>query len=191
MLGRIRQLIVRLLGIAVILGFLYIAYLGIERVNLGFGTLDTTVTAALVAALTGVFGYWYTQRQITTRTIAEEHRPNKVHLFEKFMDLFEEFQKMQEEESLDSFDPENPPEELAEKFREITRGLLIWGSPRLISAWLRYRRVSLDDSPNVQPLIIMDEVFQAFRVELGNSNSGLEDGDLIRLYLKDPDELTT
>ena len=56
----------------------YGVYILTERIIRGVAQLETTIIAAILASFTGVFGYWYTQRQITSRNIEETHRPHKA-----------------------------------------------------------------------------------------------------------------
>ncbi|MEJ7565029.1 hypothetical protein WKI25_09540 [Acinetobacter baumannii] len=80
------------------------------------------------------------------------------------------------------------PEELKKKFTKLTRGLVLWASPEVIKAYLNFRAIANDNSEN-KILYAMDEVYQAIRKDLSNSNSTLSKGDLIRLNLKNPNEL--
>jgi hypothetical protein len=55
---------------------------------------------------------------------------------------------------------------------------------------MEFRRMPTDrPAGDFSNLWIMDRVLKAFRKELGNNSSGLKRGDLVRILLKDPDEL--
>jgi hypothetical protein len=160
---------------------IYLAYLGL---------VDPNIVAAIVAALTGAFGYWYTQRQTSTRQITEAHRAKKVEIYEKFMDLFDYVMEASKEDSKKKFDPQKPGHEAERLNKQITRGLLIWGSPNLVNKWLEWRRVSNSEvSDRHSTFMAMDQVFRAFRTELDSSNSGLKPLDLVRLFLRNPDDI--
>ena len=73
------------------------------------------------------------------------------------------------------------------KFVQLNRGLILWASPEVIKEYLNFRRIAGQSSENI--LFAVDQVYQAIRKDLSNSNLTLEKGDLIRLNLKDPDEL--
>jgi len=156
-----------------------------------FGTItswlevqDSTVIAAFTTAIFGLSGLWYAQWHSKSRDIAENHRASKIEVYGVFFNLVEKFQA--EEVTDEELEEENLPEWLKSDFTQLNRGLILWASPSVITAWLNFRTVSTSGG-NI--LLAMDEMYKAIRKDLGNSNFGLKAGDLIRIGLKDPDEL--
>ena len=145
---------------------------------------DSSVAAAFTTAIFGLSGLWYAQWHSKSRDIAENHRASKIKVYSIFFDLVEKFQA--EEITDDELEEENLPEWLKKDFTELNRGLILWASPNVITAWLKFRTVSTSGG-NI--LLAMDDMYKAIRKDLGNSNFGLKTGDLIRIGLKDPDEL--
>ncbi|MDO7195474.1 hypothetical protein Q5M49_17585 [Acinetobacter nosocomialis] len=143
--------------------------------------LNPSVGAALVTASLGLVGLWYAQWQSKGRDIAESHRASKIEAYNLFFEIVESFQN-------EEIDSGKLPEELKKKFTKLTRGLVLWASPEVIKAYLNFRAIANDNSEN-KILYAMDEVYQAIRKDLSNSNSTLSKGDLIRLNLKNPNEL--
>ncbi len=146
-------------------------------------SVNPTVAGAFVTGLVGFAGLAYVQWQSKTRDIAESHRASKLEVYSTFFDIAELFQDGSESPLTES--GELPPE-LRKRFLRLNRGLIIWASPNVIKAWQRFKRAS-EAGANV--LFAADDVYQAIRKDLGNSNLGLSRGDLIKLQLKDPDEL--
>ena len=146
-----------------------------------FNTLNGTVAAACVTAIIGLVGLWYSQWQSKSRDIAESHRSSKIDVYNPFFDIVERFQRSQ-----DKVDAEVIIDEAVKKeFTKLNRGLVLWASPEVIQAWLKFKITAASDG-NV--LVAIDQMYKAIRKDLGNSNFGLSPGDLIRLGLKDPNE---
>ncbi len=148
-------------------------------------SLDPSVAAALTTAFLGLLGLGYAQWHSKSRDIAESHRASKIEVYSIFFDIVEKFQhgKIKDEEFADG----NVPDWLRKDFTKLNRGLILWASPGVITGWLRFRRITGSGSGNI--LLAMDQLYKAIRKDLGNSNMGLKVGDLIRIGLKDPDEL--
>jgi hypothetical protein len=149
-----------------------------------FRSLDASVAAALTTAILGLLGLWYSQWHSKSRDIAESHRASKIEVYSTFFDLVEKFQA--EEINQKELSEENLPDWLRSDFAKLNRGLILWASPKVISAWLSFRAVSTSGGNVLQA---MDKMYKAIREDLGNSNVGLKSGDLIRIGLKDPNEL--
>lgn len=173
------------------LGFTLLAILGTLAIWVMFKFLtwlkglDPAITAASVTAMIGLIGLWFSLWHSKSRDIAESHRSSKIEVYSIFFDIVEKFQK--EDSDLANLEEGTLPDWLKEDFTKLNRGMLLWASPKVITAWLKFRRESSLGGANI--LHIVDEVYQAIRSDLGNSNVGLKKGDLIRLSLKNPDEL--
>ncbi|WP_426994622.1 hypothetical protein [Methylomonas sp. CM2] len=146
-----------------------------------FQSLNASVAAALITASLGLFGLWYAQWQSKSRDIAESHRASKIEVYKIFFDLVEKFQSIE----VGDLNEENLPEWLKEDYQKLNRGLLLWASPGVITAYLDFRRVS---GSGGDILKAVDAMYREIRKDLGNSNYQLKPGDLIRIGLKDPDE---
>ena len=143
-------------------------------------SLNPSVGAALITASLGFIGLWYAQWQSKSRDIAESHRASKIEVYNLFFEIVERFH----EEEIPNTEI---PNDLKKKFIQLNRGLILWASPEVIKAYLNFRRIADQSSENI--LFAVDQVYQAIRKDLSNSNLTLDKGDLIRLNLKDPDEL--
>lgn len=147
-----------------------------------FQELNENVAAAIISASLGLIGLWYAQWQSKIRDIAESHRVSKIEVYNVFFDLVEKFQK----EDVGSYGEENISESLKKDFQKLNRGLLLWASPGVITAYLNFRKASTGGG---DILTAVDAMYREIRKDLGNSNSQLKPGDLIRIGLKHPNEL--
>ena len=164
------------------LGFILIAVLAVLIgffMKWIFGS-DPKIIAAAVAVISLLFQQW----NLKKRDIAEAHRDKKVEVYLDFINILSGF--LTKELDL----PENEGDELSpevqERFRKLSDGMIIWASPAVIKAWLKFKFNVLEEKSN--KILLVDNVLQAMRKDLGNSNFALEAGDLVKLYLKaEPD----
>lgn len=147
-----------------------------------FQSLNASVAAALITAFLGLIGLWYAQWQSKTRDIAESHRANKIKVYNVFFNLVEKYQT----DKIDEFSDENIPEWLKKDFQKLNRGSILWASPGVITAYLNFRTTATSGG---DILNAADTMYREIRKDLGNSNHQLRTGDLIRIGLKDPNEL--
>lgn len=172
-----------LIATAVIAIFALIAYFVFSAALTWIRGLDSDVAAAVITALIGLFGLWYAQWHTRSREISESHRKSKIEVYNIFFDLVDKFQ----DESVDTDfkNKEDAPEWLKKDFRRLSRGLILWGSPDVIKAWLEFRTAAGSNKGNI--LLFVDKMYQAIRKDLGNSNFGLQSGDLIKSTVSDPE----
>ncbi|MGB3976191.1 MAG: hypothetical protein WBM27_07280 [bacterium] len=148
-----------------------------------FKSLDPAIAGAVVTAVIGLVGLWYAQWQSKSRDIAESHRPSKIEVYNTFFNIVERF--LEESTIPGSEAATDPPEWAKKEIIKLNRGLILWSSPRVISAWIKFRTAAASGE-NI--LVAADRMYQAIRSDLGHSNLGLKSGDLIRINLKDPNE---
>lgn len=124
------------------------------------------------------------QKQIREREIEESHRERKVAIYLEFVNMVSAF--------MQGSNPENkkkPPsqQQLLDRIEKFQNGILLWGGPGVLKAYLNYRIIAGKGSDQLFPSI--DALYRAIREDIGLSNEGLAELDTVRLYLKDPDEL--
>ena len=171
-----------LTGITVLLSAIAFILLAVYLAFQWFQSLNASVAASLTTASVGLVGLWYAQWQSKTRDIAESHRASKIDVYNAFFDIVEKFQA----NNVDVGDGKNLPDWLKEGFRKLNRGLIVWGSPGVITAYLKFRTTSTGGG---DVLAAVDAMYREIRKDLGNSNFRLRPGDIIRIGLKDPNEL--
>ncbi len=149
-------------------------------------TVQSTMIAAIGTVLASVLAVLYNQRRSKEREIAEAHRPMKIDVYKKFMEMMVELIKGSKQSN-----PQNQAiitKNLEKGFYEFTRDVIIWGSPSVLKSYSKFRNPPKDQK-EYQILIYFDEILREFRNDLGNSNKGIKTGDLIKLFLTDPEKL--
>jgi hypothetical protein len=164
-------------------------------VFMGVIGLDAKLSAAIIAACTtvivSVLTVVYTQWNTKSREIDNSHRPQKMEIYKRFMnEVVVNLLKAKKEDKVDS--PEFK-KKLEEDLFSFTGDIIVWGSPTVILAYTAFRSsgTTSEDSEksSLNILLKIDGLFQAMRKDLGNSNWGLTRGDLIKLFLTDPETL--
>lgn len=124
------------------------------------------------------------QKQIREREIEESHRERKVAIYLEFVNLVSAFMQGHNRENKKK--PLNQ-QQILDKIEKFQNGILLWGGPSVLKAYLNYRINAGKGSNELFPSI--DALYRAIREDIGLSNNGLEKFDTVRLYLKDPAEL--
>jgi hypothetical protein len=153
----------------------------------GIVGFDEKMAVAIIAACTTLFvsvvTVVYTQQKTKSREIANSHRPQKVEIYKRFMDkAVVGLLKATREKRIER--PEYQ-KELEELFFSFTGDVIVWGSPSVIRSYSAFRSTGAD--PNI--LLRVDDLLQAMRKDLGNSNWGLTRGELIKLFITDQEKM--
>lgn len=177
-----------LVGLFILAAFIGIGYGFYQASQVFFGALgrlDPDIAAAIVGAmgttLGAVAGVIWNQRSLRKREIDEAHRPNKTKAYENFINnilirILRDTQQGKLKQLTQS--------ELQELFYEFTGDLIVWGSPSFIGAYQQFREAGQREDPTA--LLYMDDMLRAMRKDLGHSDWSVQRGDLIKLFLTDP-----
>lgn len=125
------------------------------------------------------------QKFIDERSIQESHRANKVQVYSTFVELISDI--TQGKNKNNPRKPTSQADKLA-KLEKFQNGLMIWGNPDTIRTYLTYKRGFLGD-----PMVSLgnaDALFRALRADIGLSNEGLDEFELIEMYLRDPNQIS-
>jgi len=176
-----------ILGFAVLVGAGYLIWIIAARLLQFLESADPSVAAAVVGAmatvLVGVGGVLYTQAQTKKREIEEAHRARKVEVYKEFLDMVA---RMMASENPNVSLQAPSEQELVDFLVGFKTNLLLWASPKVINAQLNFQKVSSSEG-NV--LKAVDTLYKAIREDIGLSNTGLNNHQLVKMYLKDPDEM--
>lgn len=148
-------------------------------------SLEPAIAAAMIGALgtilAGTLGVIWNQRSLQKRQIAEAHRPSKTSAYESFInDII--IRILRETKS-----GELKPEEYQELFYKFMGDIVVWSSPQFIKAYEEFR--SAGQRGDERSLVYLDDVLQAIRKDLGHRDWRLQRGDLIKLFLTDPESV--
>ena len=77
--------------------------------------------------------------------------------------------------------------EMMKAFAELSESLVIWGGPAVIKAWETFQTHPFGTTTAESGALAFEKFMLALRKDIGNSNMGLGNGDLLRLFVNDLD----
>jgi len=178
-------------GLIIVVAAVYIIYVVAKSVIFGVLDLDKEIAGPLIAGVltvvASVGAVLIAQGRSKRREIDESHRPKKVELYSNFLDIIVYHLAETKGMDLESSDsPGGGTESVVVKMMKLKQGLLIWGSPRVLRAYLDFEN-DLDKLDPLTSVLAVDKVLREMRRDLGNSNRGLRRGDLWSLFLVSKD----
>lgn len=150
--------------------------------------LDKQISATIIATsgtiLTAVATLVFTQYLSKKREILEAHRPNKIQAYKRFMELMiSVLKKIKKDNNI--LEDGKLPEDLQDLYFALQSDMIIWGAPNVLRAYQNFRA----QPPKDNILFVIDDVLQEIRKDLGHKKGNLKRGDLIKLFLIDPETL--
>ena len=124
------------------------------------------------------------QEKIREREIDESHRQNKVEIYNGFLKLVSAFMQGENSNNKKKTPTSKQSQVEIEKFQN---GIMLWGGPKVIAAFLNYRKESLKTTKEMFTSI--DNLYKCLREDIGLSNEGLDNFEMIQMYLSNPNEI--
>ena len=146
---------------------------------------NNTIGIPLFTATLGFIGIIYSQYQSKSRDIRESHRASKIETYRMFFDLVNLFQNDARKNI--SIDLDN--EEFQKNIQELTENMMLWASEEVIIAWRDFKNIESSSDDPYLALRKIDKLYRAIRKDLGHNDNNLKDLDLIKINLKDPENL--
>lgn len=156
-----------------------------------FGKLNPEVAVAIVSAF-GALLIALAGRSLERRTQAiREQQQRRIPVYEEFVKGI--FKGMQLGVPKDNRKEDFDAEQFLATATNFTQKVLVWGSPEVLQAWVEFRYEGsregvAKDEYGQNLLLLMEEFFMAMRKDLGLSNRGVSDGDLLKLFINDLDD---
>jgi hypothetical protein len=146
---------------------------------------NSAVSATAITALTAVFAVVYGQYAQRKLAVEQTRRQEIADQYEAFVATL-----------LDGMQANRKPAEQAAVFQAavmaFAQKLLIWGSTSVVTTWITMRaRWARLSGPSSDPAVLFDaeELLLAMRKDLGHNDSGLDRGDLLRVFITDLDSV--
>ncbi|CAC9438370.1 hypothetical protein BSPLISOX_534 [uncultured Gammaproteobacteria bacterium] len=168
-------------------GMLYILWPAVSFFITSLTSADPTISAAIIGAMATIFvsiiAVIITQRKIKLRGVEEAHREKKVEIYQKFLGITTSL-IVGKNEQVTIEEPTD--QELIDYLVRFKTEILLWGSPKVIKSQLEFQRIF---GSGGDVLMAVNNLYKAIREDIGLSNAGLNNLELIEIFLKDPDEL--
>ena len=178
------QLWLGFVGLAFVIAFAGLLFYGVARLIQQFlaflKDVDPQVAAQIIAASGTVIVTVATivagQLMAKNRETREAHREKKTKLYNGFLNMVKDLLQAGGSAT---------PEEYVERIRSFNSELILYGSPDVIKAYHKWNTAAQTlGGANPAVILVVDELYRAFRKDLGLSNRSLGKGDLVQLYLK-------
>ena len=168
----------------------YVLFRIIHFVIKGILSLNSSVSAAIIAAIAtvivSVVRIIYSQLKSKERDIAESHLPKKIELYKSFMDeAVVGILRLTKKKDGKSIDDKDVQKRIEDFFFKFTGDVIVWGSPQVIKSYSEFRKIG--NNPEI--ILKVDDMLRAIRKDLGHSNRRIKRGDLISLFLTDPEKV--
>lgn len=176
------------LGFILIIILIYLGWITISFFIDSLIKADPKISASIIAGmftiLAGLSAVIITQKQIKNREIQEAHRNKKIEIYTIFITTATSMLAL-ENDKLSIKAPTE--EELMDILFQFKRDILLYGSPKVIKSQIEFMKIAQHSSERVIEGI--DSLYKAMREDIGLSNSGLNNYELIKMFVTDPDEL--
>lgn len=144
-----------------------------------FWKASAGVIGTAITAFAGVSVAIITQHKIKLREIEEAHRGKKIEIYQKFLDTVMSLLGGVNE----NISVQAPTEqELADYLFTFKKDILLWGSPKVIKTQLEFEKVSESGGDVLEA---MNNIYKAIREDIGLSNDGLDNLELIKIFLNE------
>lgn len=162
-----------------------------------FATLNKEIAAGIIAAsgtvLVSVISVIAGKQLEKKREIENQHRTQKIEIYEYFMEKWFELLLKHKKSQVNQKMAKAFNDESKKFFEKFSRELILWGNHNVIKQYGILKNSGTDydpQDPDKTPiLLVFEKVLFAIRKDIGHSNKNLKPGDLITLFVTDPDNL--
>ncbi len=193
---RILRKILTVIFLFVLIGAIGFAiFLTLRSLSRMFAGFDKEVAAAIIVAsatiLVSVITVVIGKQLEKKREIENQHRIQKIEIYEKFMKkMFEILRLHGSEKAIPVAGKSQKEDDLIKFFEEFSRKLILWGSRGVIKQFIEFRKFGMKSGePDPRILLQFEKVLMQIRKELGHSNRGLSQYNLLFLFIKDQQNL--
>lgn len=177
-----------ILGFVLIIILIYIIWaitsFFIESLVKADPKISASIIAGMFTILAGISAVMITQMLIKNREIQEAHRTKKIEIYTSFITTATSMLSI---ENNDLSIKAPTEKELINILFQFKRDILLYGSPKVVKSQLKFMEIA-QKNPN-QVVKAVDNIYKAMREDIGLSNSGLNNYELIKMFVTDPDEI--
>jgi hypothetical protein len=184
-----------LLGFLALIAMAFLGLWALVSIWAGLTSLQPQVLGPLLVASGTIVSVSITVvvGQLLQRRAAYEQaqRPTKVEIYERFMTKWFDFLQLgkakDQRKPVVADDPE-----MVEYFAQFAREVILWGSGRVLADYSHFTaeiRTALDEAAQQEALFSFEKTLLSLRIDVGHSNRGVKQGDVLRLFITDIDQV--
>jgi hypothetical protein len=136
---------------------------------------DPAVVGTVITAVAGVGIVVYQRRREKLQELERSHRLQMGPLYTQLVEMMKDWEE---------FAQKTESEQQA-FFKDLSTKLILFGATPVLKAWVSWRCTTTPGGP--QGLIAIEKVLFAIREDLGHDNSGLKQGDVLRVFVNEED----
>ncbi len=188
LLGFILLVILLVIAVCIIYALFILIKTGIEKASLFLNefvnTTDQVIVVAMITAAVSIISVLFSS--VISKYI--DYRYNvKKYLFDKREQPYEAFISMVYKVMEGTRNEYSDEVDAAKMITDISQGLTLWGSKRVVRKWLKYRKSCLNN-PSSENLFILEEIIYEIRRDVGQKGK-LKKGDMLAFFINDIDNL--
>jgi hypothetical protein len=197
-MNKFRELLKTIGFLLILIGFFCLTAWGIWYIFRLFNSLEPPVEAAIITAIVGftsliISNFYTSQREINLKL-----REKKVEVYSQFLEawiktLLNIAKSNQDVPESNLQDYNKNIQEFSDVLREITDDLILWGSDEIIKEYSDLRiRLPKEDSSEFEKqigIIKFGKFMLSLRNDIGHKNKGIDEYDLMSLFINDIDKL--
>lgn len=163
----------------------------------GFSTLDEGESAAIVAAagaillaIINIVAQRFIERR---REVEARQREKKIALYQQFVKFWFDFLLSPESRKARAEGQQDIPRLLPE-MNDLTQQIILWASDGVLKRYSAFRRHLTNPklaADHVATMVLFEKLLLEFRKDLGYANQGIEERDILALFINDIDRLGT
>lgn len=166
-------------GIAVLC---YVSYLILTWLAAVFVKIDPGIGAAIVVGaltiISSVYVASFNSRKAREQVAFEAQRGEKAQIYDEFVKMVVQVVK---NTKAGKKGEDVLPGNIEEFFHEFTSKLIVYGGPGVVQAFAKWRS-SASETQGTGQLMLIDKLLREMRSDLGESNKGLDDNELVGLF---------
>lgn len=143
--------------------------------------VSAAIIGAMATILVGISALQISQAHERKRAGEEAHRLKKVEIYQGFINMISRMTGSKNEH-LALTEPD--PKELIQYLFKYKSDILLWGSPKVIKAQIEFEAIS-GGGDYKKMFKSVNSLYLAIREDIGLSNAGLNDLELVKLGLND------
>ena len=180
----IKNLVQTGLGFALMGAMAYAVWVLAFKFTAAISKASPEGTAAIIGAMATVFGgivvVVITQRNSRLQAAEEAHRLKKVEIYKGFIEFASNMIASSNKNLSVSAPTQNELVSFALKFKS---DILLWGSPAVIKAFIAFEDAGQNNTGEI--LKTVNVLYTAIRSDIGLSNSGLNNSELVKIFIND------
>lgn len=172
-----------ILGIVIVVIFLvFLGYLFKVLVT-NLDKVNPNITVAIIAGSITIISYLISRYYERKKDIEFQIREQKLPIYEEFIGfifqmLFDEkYEKMQEPQK---------KKLMSEFVAKFSKRSILWLSDESLTAYINWKRIAANvNTSQEEQLASLEDLFLAFRKDVGHTNKNLKRGDILSIFITD------